>query len=55
MMFDAQTWDRYLDEWRLNAQKAGATNVDILELLHLEIGRLLPRVKVEEIRREIHD
>jgi hypothetical protein len=53
-MFDAQLWDRYLDEWRWNAQKAGATNADILELLHLEMGRLLPRVKAEEARKETH-
>ncbi len=49
-MFDMPVWDQYLGEWAQNAYLAGATTLDILELLYLMQGRLLPRAKAQELR-----
>jgi hypothetical protein len=50
-MFDMGEWDDYLVEYCQNAEKAGATTCDLLELLHLQSGRLMPRIKAEELYR----
>jgi len=50
-MFDMGEWDDYLAEYCLNAEKAGATPCDLLELLMLQAGRLMPRIKAEELYR----
>jgi hypothetical protein len=48
-MFDMGEWDDYLAEYCQNAEKAGATPCDLLELLMLQAGRLMPRIKAEEL------
>jgi hypothetical protein len=47
-MFDMGLWDDYLVEFCQNAEKNGATPCDLLELLHLQSGRLMPRIKAVE-------
>ncbi len=47
-MFDMGLWDDYLVEFCQNAEKDGATPCDLLELLHLQSGRLMPRIKAVE-------
>jgi len=50
-MFDLPKWSGYLSSYCEDAQKEGATPVDILELFYIQSGMLLPRVKAEEILR----
>jgi len=50
-MFDMVKWDEYLVEYCSNAERDGATPCDLLELLHLQSGRLMARVKAEEVYR----
>jgi hypothetical protein len=50
-MFDMGLWDDYLMEYCHNAEKDGATPCDLLELLMLQGGRLMPRMKAEEVNR----
>jgi hypothetical protein len=50
-MFDMGKWDDYLAEYCQNAEKDGATPCDLLELLHLQAGRLMPRIKAGELCR----
>ena len=50
-MFDMAKWDDYLAEYCLNAEQDGATACDLLELLHLQAGRLMSRIKAEEVYR----
>jgi hypothetical protein len=50
-MFDMGLWDDYLVEYCQNAEKDGATPCDLLELLMLQAGRLMPRMKAEEVYR----
>ena len=47
-MFDMEKWDDYLLEYCQNAEQDGATPCDILELLMLQAGRLMPRIKAVE-------
>ena len=47
-MFDMGLWDDYLVEFCQNAERDGATPCDLLELLHLQSGRLMPRIKAVE-------
>jgi hypothetical protein len=47
-MFDMGLWDDYLVEFCQNAEKDGATPCDLLELLHLQSGRIMPRIKAVE-------
>ena len=47
-MFDMGLWDEYLAEYCHNAEKAGATPVDVLELLYLKQGQLLAKIKAQE-------
>lgn len=54
-MFDMQRWSTYLDEWRWNAVKDGATTTDLLELFYLQVGCLLPRLKAEECGKGTND
>jgi hypothetical protein len=48
-MFDMAKWDEFLMEYCQNAEEDGATPCDLLELLHLQSGRLMPRIKAEEV------
>jgi hypothetical protein len=48
-MFDMGKWDDYLAEYCQNAAQDGATPCDLLELLMLQAGRLMPRIKAEEV------
>jgi hypothetical protein len=50
-MFDMASWDDCLVEYCQNAEKDGATPCDLLELLHLQTGRLMTRIKAEEVYR----
>ena len=50
-MFDMEKWDDYLQEYCQNAEQDGATPCDLLELLMIQAGRLLPRIKAEEVYR----
>jgi hypothetical protein len=50
-MFDMWKWDEYLVEYCQNAEQDGATPCDLLELLMIQAGRLLPRIKAEEVYR----
>jgi hypothetical protein len=50
-MFDMAKWDDYLAEYCQDAEQDGATPCDLLELLMIEAGRLMPRIKAEEIYR----
>jgi hypothetical protein len=52
-MFDMEKWDDYLVEYCQNAEKDGATPCDLLELLHLQSGRLMPRIKAVETVVEV--
>lgn len=51
-MFDMAKWDEYLDEYRCNAKKAGATSIDVLQLLHMANGREVVVAKAEEEMRD---
>ena len=50
-MLDMGKWDDYLAEYCQNAAQDGATPCDLLELLMLQAGRLMPRIKAEEVYR----
>jgi hypothetical protein len=50
-MFDMGMWDDYLAEYCQNAAQDGATPCDLLELLMLQSGRLMARIKAEEVHR----
>ena len=50
-MFDMAKWDDNLMEYCQNAEQDGATPCDLLELLMLQAGRLMPRIKAEELCR----
>ena len=50
-MFDRGKWDDFLGEYCQNAVEDGATSCDLLELLVLQAGRLMPRIKAEEVHR----
>jgi hypothetical protein len=48
-MSDMAKWDDYLVEYCQNAEQDGATPCDLLELLMVQAGRVLPRIKAEEV------
>ena len=50
-MFDMGRWDDYLVEYCQNAEQDGATPCDLVELLMIQAGRLLPRIEAEEVYR----
>jgi len=50
-MFDIGKWDDYLADYCQNAAQDGATPCDLLELLMIQAGRLMPRIKAEEVFR----
>jgi hypothetical protein len=50
-MFDMAKWDDNLAEYCQNAEQDGATPCDLMELLMIEAGRLMPRIKAEEVYR----
>jgi len=52
-MFDMAKWDDYLGEYCQNAERDGATPCDLVELLMLQTGRLIPRIKAEEACRSV--
>lgn len=48
-MFDMEKWREYLQQYLLNAEKAGATIAERQLLLHLEEGKLIMQNRALEV------
>lgn len=48
-MFDMEKWREYLQEYLLNAERAGATLTERQQLLHLEQGKMLMQQRALEV------
>ena len=52
-MFDMGKWSDYLDQYMTNARKAGATPVELLQLIHIQEGMLLVQCRALEVLQAV--